>query len=117
MQSAFTIQFTGHSAQNLAGLGGNRSKLTVTFKVFNQGPAHVAGLIATADFWRTTVDVRAVFQRFEGGGEVWQAELTVPNNNVAFEYVIYCDDYRGATTVPRIWNTNNGETFKVTAHF
>jgi hypothetical protein len=74
-------------------------------------------VISTANFWAATTEARAAFQSFDGAEEVWKAVVTVPGNNVSFEYVIFCDDFRGVSSVPRIWNTNGGETFKVTSQF
>jgi hypothetical protein len=31
-----------------------------------------------------------------------------------FEFVIFCDDLGGVSTVPRIWNTNAGAVFQAT---
>jgi hypothetical protein len=31
---------------------------------------------------------------------------------VAFEFMIFCDDFGGIDTVPRIWNTNGGNRFQ-----
>jgi hypothetical protein len=53
MRSATSIQFLGHSATNIAGQGGESTRLTVNFAVLGQGPAHVAGVIYTSDFWIT----------------------------------------------------------------
>lgn len=115
--SADRIDFVGHSAENRADAGGLRSLLRVDFKVFRRGPAHVAGLRYTSDFWKTPQTAIASFQRFEGDFEVWHAEAQAPANDVAFEYVIFCDDFRGVQSVKSIYNTNNGETFRIKATF
>ena len=112
MQSATSIQFISDSARNTFNQGGKSTVLTVNFRVLKQGPAHVAGIIFSADFWGSRNEGRASFQRFEGDSEVWQAVVSVRDNGVKFEYVIFCDDFRGVDTVPRIYNTNGGETFR-----
>src|SRR3954447_4776816 len=109
MQTAQRIDFVGHDARNVADQGGLRTVLTVNFRVVSRGPAHVAGVIFTTDFWATTGEAKARFHRFEGNDTGWQVVVTVPGNNVSFEYVIFCDDFRGNNTVPRVWNTNGGE--------
>jgi hypothetical protein len=115
--SAERIDFVGHSARNIANQGGLSSVLTVDFKVFRRGPAHVAGLVYTRDFWATPLTAIGKFQRFDGDFEVWQAQATVPSNNAAFEYVIFCEDYRDVQNLRRIYNTNFGETFRIAASF
>jgi hypothetical protein len=92
------------------------SRLTVNFRVVRAGPAHVCELIYTTNFWVTPLTDRAVFQRFEGDSEVWRAEVGASGpigQPPHFEYVIFCDDHRGVTEVKRIYNTNNGETFRI----
>src|SRR5262245_61847717 len=49
------------------------SSLRVDFQVFNNGPSHVAGLIVTTDFWKTSHVVTAAFQGFGAGFEFWRA--------------------------------------------
>ena len=85
--------------------------------MFTRGPAHVAGLRYTTDFWKTPLTAIANFQRFEGSFEFWHAEAQAPGNNVTFEYVIFCDDYRAVQNVKSIYHTNNGEAFHLTARF
>jgi hypothetical protein len=111
--SAERIDFVGHSARNIANAGGQLSELTVNFKVFRRGPAHVAGLIYTSDFWATPREASAKFQGFAGDFELWQAKISVGGNNASFEYVIFCNDHRDVQNVRRIYNTNNGETFRI----
>ena len=116
--SAERIDFIGHDARNVADLGGQRSTLTVDFRVFRRGPAHVAGLSFTTDFWITPRESLARFLRFDGDFEVWQAIVTVPGNNATFEYVIFCRDHRDVQNVRQIFHTNFGNTFHIAAtHF
>jgi hypothetical protein len=115
MQSATSIQFISERAKNTFNQGGESTVLTVDFRVFNRGPAHVAGIIFSANFWGSRNEGLGTFQRFEGDSEVWQAVVSVPGLNAKFEYVIFCDDFRGVDTVPRIYNTNGGETFRPVA--
>jgi hypothetical protein len=113
--SAERIDFVGHSARNIANVGGQSSELTVNFRVFRRGPAHVAGLIYTSDFWITPREAIAKFQTFSGEFEVWQAKVVVGGHNASFEYVIFCNDHRDVQNVRKIYNTNNGETFRIVA--
>jgi hypothetical protein len=117
MQSATSIQLINERAKNTFNQGGQSSVLTVDFRVSNKGPAHVAGIIFSPDFWGSRKEGIGTFQRFEGDSEVWQAAVSAPGFNVKFEYVIFCDDFRGVNTVPRIYNTNGGETFRPVASF
>jgi hypothetical protein len=116
MQSAISIQFISDRAQKNAGLGGERIALTVNFRILKLGPAHVAGIVFSSDFWASRHEALASFQHFEGDSELWQTAVTVPGFH-AIEYVIFCDDFRGVDTVPRIYNTNGGETFRPVASF
>jgi|SRR5947209_16292170 len=113
--TAERIDFVGHRARNIANQGGLSSELTVDFRVFRRGPAHVAGLIYTTDFWRTPHEALAAFQRFDGDFEVWQAKVTASGNNASFEYVIFCNDHRDVQNVRKIYNTNFGDTFRIVA--
>lgn len=116
MRTALRIDFVHHTAVGDVNEGGPFSRLTVNFRVFSRGPAHVAGITYTTDFWMTPVDALARFQAFDGGFEVWQAQVTVPgSDSFSFEYVIFCKDFRGDEDVPEIFNTNGGETFRVQA--
>jgi hypothetical protein len=115
MLSAERIDFVGHNARNINNQGGSSSSLTVDLRVFKRGPAHVVGLIYTTNFWKTRNEQLAEFQRFEGDFEVWQAKVNTPGNNTSFEYVIFCEDYRDFQNVKKIYNTNNGETFRILA--
>ena len=114
MQSATSIQFISDRAQKISGSGGDRIQLTVDFRVFKKGPAHMAGIMYSPNFWGSRQEALASFQRFEGDSEVWRTIVTVPGHN-QIEYVIFCDDFRGVDTVPRIYNTNRGETFRPVA--
>ena len=89
--------------------------LTVNFQIFNNGPSHVAGLVVTTDFWGTSHVVPATFQGFGAGFEFWRAEFDTAGPPVAFEFVIFCDDFGGVDFVPRIWNTNGGNRFQSTS--
>ncbi len=65
--TAERIDFVSHDVDfDPGGPGPSVSRLTVNFKVFRRGPAHVCGLIHTTDFWKTPDTQLAVFQRFEG---------------------------------------------------
>jgi len=92
-------------------------QLTVNFQIFNNGPNHVAGLILTTDSWATSQVVPASFQGFGSGFEFWGATFPsspVLSAPVTFEFVVFCDDFGGTTSVPRIWNTNGGSVFQET---
>jgi hypothetical protein len=115
--SAERIDFISHEAININDAGGSRSRLTVNFQVFKRGPAHVAGLLYSSNFWAQRNEVQAKFIRFEGDSEVWQASTTVPGNSVNFEYVIFCDDHRDIQNVRKLYNTNFGETFRIQSTF
>jgi hypothetical protein len=115
--SAERIDFIGHSALNIANQGGLSSVLSVDFRVFRRGPAHVAGLFFTTNFWATRLEAGAAFQHFDGDFEVWRAQAHVAGNNVNFEYVIFCFDHRDVQNVRAIYNTNFGETFRITSTF
>jgi hypothetical protein len=87
--------------------------LTVDFHVHNNGPAHVAGLIVTTDYWATTATVPAVFQAHGDGFEYWRAKYSFASSSpVAFEFVIFCDDFGAKDGLARIWNTNGGHRFR-----
>ncbi len=121
MRTAQRIAFSDQTATNVADMGGERSRLQTQFRVYNNGPAHVAGLVWTADFWANPQTTLARFQSFGndagGGFENWLAVVEVPGLDVSFEYVIFCDDYRGVQEVPRIYDTNGGETYRIQASF
>lgn len=115
--SAERIDFVDHVARNIANQGGLSSVLTVNFRVFRRGPAHVCGLTYTTDFWATPREAPARFMRFDGDFEVWQAIATVSGNDASFEYVIFCYDHRDVQNVRRIYHTNFGNTFQIKAAF
>ena len=74
MQTAFSITNVTFSADPVApGL----ISLSVDFQIFNNGPSHVAGLVVTTDFWRTSQIAPAAFQGF-GAGSVWRAVFRYP---------------------------------------
>jgi hypothetical protein len=110
MQTAFSITNVSFSAGPVfPGV----VELTVNFHIFNNGPSHVAGLIVTTDFWITSHVATAAFQGFGAGFELWKATFQVSgSSSVDFEFVIFCDDFGGVGSVPRIWNTNGGNRFQ-----
>jgi hypothetical protein len=110
MQTAFSIANVGFSADPVfPGV----VALTVNFQVHNNGPSHVVGLIVTADFWITSHVATAQFQGFGSGFEFWKATFQVSASSaVNFEFIIFCDDFGGVSSVPRIWNTNGGNRFQ-----
>ena len=112
MQTAFSIKDVTFSANPVAP---GTVSLSVNFKVFNNGPSHVAGLIVTTDFWITSHIATARFQGFGSGFESWRATFSTGGPPVSFEFVIFCDDFGGIDSVPRIWNTNGGNRFKARA--
>jgi hypothetical protein len=85
--------------------------------VLGQGPAHVAGVTYTSDFWITPLEGLARFQRFDGDREIWQTQVSVGGLNASFEYVIFCRDFRDIDNVAEIFNTNEGETFRIQGTF
>jgi hypothetical protein len=110
MQTAFSITDVSFSADPVAP---GVVALTVNFQVNNNGPSHVAGLMVTTDFWITSHVAAASFQGFGAGFEFWRADFSVnANPPVTFEFAIFCDDFGGNNTVPRIWNTNGGNRFR-----
>ena len=117
MRSAFSIQFLDHSATNDETQGGEFTVLTVDFAVLNPGPAHVAGITYTSDFWVTPQEGLARFQQFDGDREIWRAGARVGGLDASFEYVIFCRDFRDVDNVAQIFNTNGGETFRIKGTF
>lgn len=113
--SAERIDFISHTARKVGNRGGQSSVLTVNFNVFRRGPAHVAGVTFTSDFWATPREALAKFQRFEGDTEVWQVTASAPGHDVTFEYIIFCYDHRDIQNVRRIYHTNSGNTFQIAA--
>jgi hypothetical protein len=110
-----TAEFSSGDEQRYPGrrvvnFGGQLSRLSA-------GPAHVAGLIYTVDFWRPPETVLAAFQRFDGDFEVWQATARVGFMDASWEYVIFCDDYRDIQNIKKVYDTNGGETFRITSTF
>ena len=116
MQTAFSItDVTSSPTFNpLPPTMGGGSSLTVNFQILNQGPNHIAGLIVTTNSWATWQMVPASFVRFIGTAESWTAHFEVQTRVTTFEFVIFCDDLGGVSTVPRIWNTNAGAVFQAT---
>jgi hypothetical protein len=109
MQTAFNITDVSFNADPVAP---NVVVLEVDFRIYNNGPSHVAGVIVTTDFWVTTQDATAQFQGFGQGFEFWKATFQTQGPPVSFEFVIFCDDFGGVDFVPRIWNTNGGNRFR-----
>jgi len=119
-QTAFYITNVTCSGSNAEGFtsGGAPvffAQLSVQFQIFNSGPNHVAGLVLTTDSWVTSQVVPAAFEGFGDNFEFWGA--TFPSDSgpaapVTFEFVIFCDDFGGVDSVPRIWNTNAGAVFQ-----
>jgi hypothetical protein len=110
MQTAFSITNVTCSAAVVAA---NVVLLRVRFRIQSNGPAHVAGLIVTTNFWATSHTVSAVFESSGPGFESWKAEISTKGPPVIFEFVVFCDDFGGQNIVPRIWNTNGGNRFQV----
>jgi hypothetical protein len=111
LQTAFSISNVSFSANPVAP---GVVALRVDFQVFNNGPSHVAGLVVTTDFWKTSQVVTAAFQGFGAGFEFWRANFSAAPP-VTFEFVIFCDDFGGINAVPRIWHTNGGNRFQAHA--
>jgi hypothetical protein len=109
MQTAFSITNVTFSADQVEP---NLISLSVDFQIFNNGPSHVAGLVVTTDFWRTSQIAGAAFQGFGAGFEFWRADFQTSGSSATFEFVIFCDDFGGLDFVPRIWNTNGGNRFQ-----
>ena len=112
MQTAFSITNVRFSTDPVAP---NVVDLVVDFQIFNNGPSHVAGLVVTTDFWITSHIAPAAFQGFGAAFERWRAVFQTPGPPVTYEFVIFCDDYGGIDSVPRIWNTNGGNRFQARA--
>jgi hypothetical protein len=112
VQTAFNITDVTFST---VPLDGGLVSLAVSFRIYNHGPAHVAGLVVTTDLWVTSQTVKAVFRDVGAGYELWEASFSAPGPPVTFEFVVFCDDYGGLNSVPRIWNTNSGNRYQVKA--
>jgi len=116
MQTAFNINNVTSSAffsPDLGEAGGTGlSTLSVSFDIFNRGPNHIAGLFVTTDSWGSWQIVHAQFEHFIDEGENWSASFNADGQVGTFEFVVFCDDLGGVTTVPRIWNTNGGSVFQ-----
>jgi hypothetical protein len=130
-QTAFSIvnvTFVGSVQETFVGEGGVPEffpQLSVEFVIDGRGPNHVAGLILTTDSWVTSQVVPAAFQSFgnipgvSNQVENWEVTLQLGSPvavegliNVTSEFVIFCDDFGGVDSVPRIWNTNGGIVFQ-----
>ncbi|HZR17348.1 MAG TPA: hypothetical protein VFE51_08475 [Verrucomicrobiae bacterium] len=111
MQTAFSITDVSFIADPVAP---SAVVLEVNFNIHNSGPSHVAGLIVTTDFWVTSHVAPGTFQGFGAGFEFWKADFQVSQSPpLNFEFVIFCDDFGGVDFVPRIWNTNGGNRFRI----
>ena len=110
MQTAFNITDVAYSSASVAP---GVVSLAVSFRIHNHGPAHAAGLVVTTDLWATSHIAKAAFKGAGAGFELWQASFSAPGPPVLFEFVVFCDDYGGLNSVPRIWNTNGGNQFRV----
>ena len=116
--TAISISAVSFDAKNIANEGGESSQLTVWFHVYQRGFAHVAGIVVSLDGWATRQEVTARWDHFEGDTEVWTLTYNVPNNGRQFAFVCWCEDYADIDNVRKIWNTNSGNQFLVTAnHF
>ena len=89
----------------------------VDFDGVQSGSYDVCGLIYTTNGWVDRLTSVARFQQLNGDFELWQAKTSVsgpiagPPAN--FEYVIFCYDHRDINTIRKIYNNNNGETFRI----
>jgi hypothetical protein len=95
-------------------------QLSVDFQIRNSGPNHVAGLVVTTNNWVSSQVVAAQFNSFGDDFEFWSATFPqgggdLPSEPFTFEFVVFCDDFGGVESVPRIWNTNGGDVFQVHA--
>lgn len=117
MQTAFSISNVTFSASfnPLPPSQGGGTSLTVNFQIHNRGPNHISGLYVTTDSWATWQIVPGRFVDFNDGGENWVANFGVTTQTKTFEFVIFCDDFGGVNSVPRIWNTNGGAVFQATS--
>jgi hypothetical protein len=112
MQTAFNITDVTFSAASVAP---GVVSLAVSFRIYNHGPSHVAGLVVSTDAWVTSHVAKATFKGAGAGFESWQASFSAAGPPVRFEFVVFCDDYGGLNSVPRVWNTNSGNRFHATA--
>jgi len=109
MQTAFSITNVSFGANPVAP---GSVALTVDFQIHNNGPSHVAGVVFTTDFWKTSGVAPATFQGFGDGFEFWHVDSGSAGPPVTFEFVIFCDDFGGNQDVPRIWDTNEGNRYQ-----
>lgn len=94
-------------------IGPGETKLTVEFRVHDDGPAHVAGVVVTTDLWAASHIAYAEFQSKGDGSEAWRAEFSAHGPPIAFECVVFCDDFGSDHDVPRVWETNAGQRYRV----
>jgi hypothetical protein len=115
--SIVSIAFVSSSATNVVGGPSPTSVLTVWFSVYQQGPAHVAGITVTANGWSMAQDVQAKWDHNQGTGEVWKATFSTQGANATFGYICWCEDFADVDNVKKIWNTNGGHQYWVTASY
>jgi len=101
-------------AKNHSDQGGQRSTLTVTFKVNSTGYGHIAGLVVVAD-WASREEILARFDHNDSGSEVWIAEKTIAGLGRTFTFVCWCEDYCDSNNVKKVWNNNGGHPSTLTA--
>jgi hypothetical protein len=116
--SAVSISAVSFDAKKIANQGGQSSELTVWFHVFQRGFAHVAGIVVSTNGWATRQEIGARFDHFEGNVEVWTAGFSVPGLAGTFAFVCWCEDFADIDNVRKVWNTNGGNQYWITAsHF
>jgi hypothetical protein len=112
--TAISITDVNAKAKNHSDQGGQRSTLTVTFKVNYTGYGHIAGLVIATD-WTSREEIFARFDHNDGGSEIWIAEKTVQGLDRVFSFVCWCEDYCDNNNVKKVWNNNGGHPSRVTA--
>lgn len=115
--SVVSISSVSYRAQNQYDAGGQRSTLTVSFRVYRRGYAHVAGIVVSTNGWGTRIEVTGRWDRNEGDYEVWTASHTVQGLDARFAFVCWCEDYADVDNVKKIWNTNGGNQHWATSTF
>jgi hypothetical protein len=113
--SAVSITAVSFDATNIANQGGQSSQLTVWFHVYQRGYAHVAGIVISIDGWISRQEVTAKFDHFENSAEVWNATFSAQGVGRIFAFVCWCEDYADIDNVRKIWNTNGGGQYWITA--
>jgi len=115
--SVISISAVSFDAKSIVNQGGQSSQLTVFFHVFRRGFAHVAGIILSTNGWGSRQEVPARFDHFEGDIEVWKTTFSVGGTGATFAFVCWCEDYADIDNIRKIWNTNGGNQYFVTAKF